>query len=210
MKSFIKLVAVIMAAAVLCCSGKVAREADEPVKASPGDEETHTLQQAGEVPALHSAEDEGATPEEEQAEDNVLHEEKETGEAPAEPETQTSTEHAAGPPGEANNFVLYVSNQSFANDPVDIKIYIDGELIVDQDFYVENQHNWKMFQLTLSKGKHKLKVTSDKGKAGLKKKFEVTGMHWAVVDYWFYPKTHYMPTPKKFTFTISDKPIIFM
>ena len=107
------------------------------------------------------------------------------------------------------NFTLYVSNQSFAIDPVDVKIFIDNQIVVDQDFYVESQHSWQVFQLSLVPGKHTLRAKSRKGKARLEKTFDVKGRHWAVVDFFYYPRTHYSPTPKKFTFDISNKPIGF-
>lgn len=108
------------------------------------------------------------------------------------------------------NFVLYVSNQSFALDPVDIKIYIDGKVAESQDFRVENQHNWQKFQFSLSRGIHKIHVESVKGEAKLEKKFEIKGKHWAVVDFWYYPKLDNNQTQKQFSFEIQDEPIMFM
>jgi len=107
------------------------------------------------------------------------------------------------------SFTLYVSNQSFAISPVDIQVEIDGEVVIREYFDVANQHNWKAFKLSLSPGQHKLKVSSVKGNAELSKEFDVTDEHWAVVDYWYYPKSHYNPTPKKLTFDIQDTPIRF-
>ncbi len=52
------------------------------------------------------------------------------------------------------NFVLYVSNQSFYIDPVDIQIWIDGECVVREYFEVGNQHNYRPFVLRLSEGTH--------------------------------------------------------
>ena len=70
------------------------------------------------------------------------------------------------------NFVLYVSNQSFAITPIDIKISVDDIPVVDESFRVEGQHNWKTFVLKLSPGKHKIDVSSQKGGAVLSKNFE--------------------------------------
>ena len=106
-------------------------------------------------------------------------------------------------------FTLYVSNQSFAISPVDIRVAIDGEVVVRQYFDVGNQHTWKAFKLSLSLGPHELKVSSVKGTAELTTQFDVKGEHWAVIDYWYYPKSHYDPTPKHFSFDIQDKPIEF-
>lgn len=111
------------------------------------------------------------------------------------------------------NFVLYVSNQSFAVNPVDITVRIDGKQAVRGDFDVKGgsiaQHNWKRHVFKLSPGKHKLHVESRKGAANLDKEFEVAKKHWAVVNYWYYPKSHYNPTPKHFSFKIQNTRIMF-
>ena len=107
------------------------------------------------------------------------------------------------------NFTLHVSNQSFAITPVDIKVEIDGHVVVSKKFKVGNQHNWKTFKLALKPGMHHLYVSSIKGQAELSRNIQVTGEHWAVIDYWYYPDTHYNPTPKKFSFDIHDEPVHF-
>lgn len=114
------------------------------------------------------------------------------------------------PQDKNGNFILNVSNQSFAINPVDIKVYIDDKVAVDQDFDVGKmfpQHNWQIFQYSLPEGRHQLCVESRKGQAKLQKEFEVKGKHWAVLNYWFYPETHYEPMPKQFSFGLSDKPV---
>ena len=106
----------------------------------------------------------------------------------------------------AGNAVLYVSNQSFAIDPVDIQIWIDGECVVRDYFEVKNQHNWRPFRLRLSEGAHQLTAKSEKGDADLTKPFTVPGNRWAVVSFWYYPRTHYDPTPRHFSFDVFDRP----
>ncbi len=110
------------------------------------------------------------------------------------------------------NFTLYVSNQSFAISPVDIKVQIDGDVVVHQNFDVGTQHNWKKFRIALPPGTHSLTATSAKGDATLRQEFAVTGEHWAVVDYWYYPEARggADPTPKQLSFHIQDSPIGFM
>lgn len=108
------------------------------------------------------------------------------------------------------NFTLYVSNLSFAITPIDIQVDIDGEIVVHEYFDVGNQHNLKAFKLSLQLGHHRLKVSSVRGEAELSQEFEVKGVHWATIGYWYYPKSHYNPTPKHFTFNIQDKPIGFI
>ncbi|MCL4691996.1 MAG: hypothetical protein KJ060_05720 [Candidatus Hydrogenedentes bacterium] len=112
----------------------------------------------------------------------------------------------------SGNFTLYVSNQSFAISPVDIKVQIDGEVVVHQNFDVGTQHNWKKFGIALPPGVHSLTATSTKGDATLEQEFTVTGEHWAVVDYWYYPEVTggAGPTPRTLSFSIQDSPIGFM
>ena len=102
------------------------------------------------------------------------------------------------------HFTLLVSNQSFAISPVDIRVEIDDGTVVYERFEVGNQHRWKAFKLSLPLGKHTLRVSSAKGEAELSREFEVKGEQWAIIDYWYYPKSHYNPTPKHFGFELLD------
>jgi hypothetical protein len=105
------------------------------------------------------------------------------------------------------NFVLYVSNQSFALTPVDVIIHIDGKNAISADFDVGNQHNWTKHTYRLAPGKHKLVARSRKGAARIEKVFEVKEKHWAVVAYWYNPKEG---GKRHFSFHIQDKPVYFM
>ena len=113
------------------------------------------------------------------------------------------------PTTDDGNFTLYVSNQSFDIDPVDIDIRIDGRLAVSDEFYVEGQHSWHTFKFALGTGSHRITARSDLGAAALDESFLVEGDHWAVVDFWYYGPSHYEPTPQQFSFLISDEPIYF-
>jgi serpin B len=117
------------------------------------------------------------------------------------------------PQDKSGNFTLHVSNQSFAIDPVDIKVYVDGKLAIDQKFEVgtgkRRQHNWQTFQFQLSDGRHRLRVESKKGQASLEEQFEVKGKRWVVLDYWFGGREDSQAAQKKFTFHVSDEPIYF-
>lgn len=87
------------------------------------------------------------------------------------------------------NFHLYVSNQSFAISPVDIKVFIDGKLVVKEAFFVGNQDNWQTFVLKLSPGRHKVVAESSKGCAKLEQTFEVNDKLWIALAYWSSLKT---------------------
>ena len=109
------------------------------------------------------------------------------------------------------NFVLVVSNQSFAVNPVDICIKIDGILVVDDFFDVGDQHNFIPYVLKLAKGKHKISVSSGKGQASLEQEFDIIDKHWGSLFYWYYPKITggAGPIKRSFSFGIDDKPLLF-
>jgi hypothetical protein len=109
------------------------------------------------------------------------------------------------------NFHLYVSDQSFAISPVDVKVFIDDELVVKGNFEVGSQHSWQTFVLKLSSGQHKIVAQSSKGHAKLEQAFEVNDKSWAVLAYWFYPKPEggVEPCPCHFTFVVKKEPIMF-
>jgi len=107
------------------------------------------------------------------------------------------------------DFTLYVSNQSFAIDPVDIDVLLDGALAITGDFEVGSQHSWHEFRFQLGLGEHDLRAHSQRGQAELSRKVPISGRHWAVINYWYYPPTHYDPTPRQFSFLLSDQPLSF-
>jgi|1_EtaG_2_1085319.scaffolds.fasta_scaffold39629_1 hypothetical protein len=113
------------------------------------------------------------------------------------------------PQNENGNVSLMVSNQSFAINPVDIKIYIDDTLAVNEEFEVGNQHNWKRFRFDISNGEHFIMVKSIKGAAILEQSFSITdSAHWVYVNYWYYTDDQlWGPTEKRFDFNnFTEKP----
>jgi hypothetical protein len=118
-------------------------------------------------------------------------------------ETRTRAETARSP-GPAN-FTLYVSNQSFERPTIDIRVEIDGTVVANDEFEVENQHNWVEFRLPLSRGRHVVRATSARGEAELRRTFRVKGKRWAVLDYWCCDDA----ADPRFTFDLSKRPIAF-
>lgn len=108
-----------------------------------------------------------------------------------------------------SNFVLSVCNQSFAIDPVDIRVEIDGKTVVDREFEVGPQ-DLLTLRLVLSEGRHTLVAHTKRGSTKLETTFDVSGQHWAAVSFWFYPETHCHPVPKQFSCHIQDTPICFL
>lgn len=116
------------------------------------------------------------------------------GEAPVEPQ-----------PGEVK---LWVSNQSFTDDPVSVIVRLDGIPIVSESFFVEGQHNWQSFLVGgLAPGEHTLTAESD---TGVTTSWTFTlpedEARWLVVDYWYEPGE---ADGRRFTFHESDEPVVF-
>jgi hypothetical protein len=113
----------------------------------------------------------------------------------------TACSNGAPPP-----FTLYVSNQSFEDATVGVTITIDGQVVVDQDFEVEDQHNWFTFIPDIGPGDHTLIAESNTG-VELTVDFNLPEdePRWAVVDYWWYPDEG----PRRLIFSISDQQIFF-
>jgi hypothetical protein len=85
------------------------------------------------------------------------------------------------------NFELFVSNQSFAVNSVDIRVAIDGVPVIQKYFDVGNQHGWEGFRFRLAPGSHRLVARSLKGKASIEQTFEVQTNQNAILNYWYYP-----------------------
>lgn len=105
-------------------------------------------------------------------------------------------------------FTLFVSNQSFAVDPVDIRVEIDGGLVVSDYFRVGTQHAFVPFQMKLTRGRHEIRIWSEKGKAELTQQFELKDHDIGVVEFWYHPDSHYDPTPRSFGFSTRKGPLL--
>jgi hypothetical protein len=105
----------------------------------------------------------------------------------------------------AGTLQLYVSNQSFDDETVRIRVTVDGAEVVDQRFDVGSQHNWITFPLTLPAGTRRIEAVSDTG-VTLSETVTIpaSGTHYAVIDYWDDSNE-----PRKLTFHDSSEPIGF-
>lgn len=124
-------------------------------------------------------------------------------EAVRQPLPSTVGAPASAPSG---NFVLVVSNQSFARPLVDITIAIDGRQRVGQVFDVKGQHNWITFEFDLRPGPHSLHASSTAGDADLSQAFSTKGLQYALIDYWCCDPSLNEP---RFTWTLSNTPFAF-
>ena len=105
------------------------------------------------------------------------------------------------------DLLLWVSNQSFEDDPVEVTIAIDGVAVVSEPFEVEGQHSWILFPITAPPGNRVLTATSDTG-ATLEQRFTLPeqGLRHAVVDYWYYPDDQ---AGRHFSWLIQKRPVGF-
>ena len=103
---------------------------------------------------------------------------------------------------------LYVSNQTNTINPVAVRITLDGEVVVDQEFEFLDGHNWILLELQVAPGEHALHAVAPEVGVELRETFEMDGERWAVVDFWAEPVGH-GPGPR-FTWTIQDEPIYFL
>ena len=104
-------------------------------------------------------------------------------------------------------FTLYVTNQSFIHDTIDITVILDDETIVSDTFNVEGRHGFHPFYLELDKGRHTIHVESDNG-VSLTKEFEMDKETWTVVTYWYHEDEN--NEEPFFNFDIYDTPVGFM
>jgi len=118
--------------------------------------------------------------------------------------TPTHAPEGAEPLEPLMPFTLYVCNQSLEISPIDIHVEIDGEVVVHDEFEVGRQLNWKVFDLTLSPGRHTIEVSSKKGEAKLAEEFMITREQGASVQYWYYPESHRFATPRQFRFALLE------
>lgn len=118
----------------------------------------------------------------------------------------TVTEQQVEPdPGQVK---LWVSNQSFEDDPVAITVAIDGVTVVDDSFAVGSQHNWFSFMVSgLQPGEHTITASSDTG-ATFEGTFRMPAdqAHWMVIDHWFAVDDD---ESRFFMFRESNEPIYF-
>lgn len=100
---------------------------------------------------------------------------------------------------------LWVSNQSFIDDPARITVTIDGIEVVDQEFDVEGQHNWQLFPIALPAGEHRLEVVAGDGTT-LAETFRTRAERprYAVVDYF-----HYEEDGPQVSWMVQDDPVAF-
>ena len=109
-------------------------------------------------------------------------------------------------PATTHPLTLYVANQSFVVNPVDIKITIDGKKVAAGTFLAGEGRSWRRYVVRLAAGRHVLRALTRKGGAALKREFDVTGPRWAAVAYRNVSPSRGGRTIPYFAFAIRDRP----
>ncbi len=122
---------------------------------------------------------------------------------------------ALDPPANSANldpdgdFTLYVSNQSFKQPRIDIRVEIDGQIVAHNIFRVADQHNWVPFTLSLADGPHTITATSERAGVRLEKEFTVSGKQAAILDFWYSPNAETAANEKHFSFELTRHDVKF-
>ena len=124
----------------------------------------------------------------------------------ADPEGDTDLLRESAPEIGAGEVLLYVSNQSYEDPDIQVIVTIDGEVVVDDQFSVDNQHNWVPHLLELSPGEHRLRAESSTGAIFDGTFKTLPGQpRWAVLNYWNESGEEGM----RFVLTSYDEPVAF-
>jgi hypothetical protein len=86
--------------------------------------------------------------------------------------------------GARHEIVLYVSNQTYEIDPVDILVTVDRRIVAQGKFQVGDGHNWRKFAFSVPDGRHQIIASSQRGKAMLDVICNVRANEWLVLNYW--------------------------
>jgi hypothetical protein len=114
------------------------------------------------------------------------------------------------PQVEKGNFILYVSNQSPAIDPVDIKVLIDGKTAVSQEFLNKGGNNWIKFEFQLKNGNHRLSSNSSKRLISKDTLFTLPATPCSVIDFWYSPPSSGSIEIREFSIIFLESPPLFM
>jgi len=88
------------------------------------------------------------------------------------------------PAGSLHTGYIYVSNQSGSVDPVDIKIYIDDELLIDKEFALDTGHSWYRHKFEKPKGSIQIIAHTERGETTLDAVIPFPKNKFIVIMFW--------------------------
>ena len=103
------------------------------------------------------------------------------------------------PPGLA----LVISNQSLGDPAVDLTVTIDGDVVIDRSFAVENQHAFVAYRLPLGPGDHRVTISADTGASTERLVTLGSDRRYLYVGYWG------VDAAEAFSVNESDRPFGF-
>jgi hypothetical protein len=107
---------------------------------------------------------------------------------------------------EDGNFFLYVSNSSSEPPAVDIRVTLDGQVIVNDSFEQDLYSKFTRYRLRLSPGTHRIAAVSERGQASLEETITVVGQLHVGVAYWYSEPSAFSPErPPCFTLHVEEK-----
>ncbi|MBM3290151.1 MAG: hypothetical protein FJY92_08380 [Candidatus Hydrogenedentes bacterium] len=98
---------------------------------------------------------------------------------------------------------IYADQMHFDGVPLDIKVYIDGDLAVDRTFSSQRGTYDDRFRFNLPPGTHEIRAKSMKARAEIARTFEIKGTLFGTL--YFSPKQKGLPP--EFSFRVSNEPI---
>ncbi|MDZ4860657.1 MAG: hypothetical protein SGI88_16900 [Candidatus Hydrogenedentes bacterium] len=98
---------------------------------------------------------------------------------------------------------VYVDSMHYAGVPVDIKVWIDGDLALNRNFSSRRGHYNDQFRFNLPPGTHEIKAKTIKGNTEIARTFEVKDRLFGAL--YFSPKQRGLPP--EFSFSVSPEPI---
>lgn len=117
--------------------------------------------------------------------------------------------HQLAPLTDDPELTLYVSNQSFDIDPVDIDVFIDGEPAVTGDFLVEGQHSWHEFPFDAALGAHEIMAVSSQAPSPVTASLDLGKPEHVVISFWYYPAGDPEPYGPTLSLEVYDEPPLF-
>ncbi len=98
---------------------------------------------------------------------------------------------------------IYVDSMHYAGVPIDIKVWIDGDLAVNRNFTSKRGQHDDRFRFTLPPGTHEIRAKTIKGNTEIARSFEVKDRLFGAL--YFSPKQKGLPP--EFSFAVSPEPI---
>lgn len=101
---------------------------------------------------------------------------------------------------------VYVSNQSFDDPVVDLRVSIGDDVLFDGEAKVGNQHDWKLRERNMTAGTYTITALerSTATQASQEFTFAAGEQRWIVVDFW-----NDEQDGARFTFLVRDEQVHF-